>query len=218
MTLAPLVGSGREAEAVASILTATPRVREGATEAALKQLLPEARFVHVAAHAFIHPKDPKLSALFLKGGGGEDGVFELRELGELSPLNSEIVVLSACESGLGELVRGEGFLGFGRAFFQAGVRSLVASLWQVHDRSAATLMPFFWRFFTQGRSPSRALREAKLAYLEAARSGGVSVGDGAERGIRKVKRTKIKPDHPYFWAGFVVLDGGRQRDAAPGAR
>jgi CHAT domain-containing protein len=197
------VASREEAQKVAAVLGVEPLLGDTATEAALKRALPAVRFLHVASHASIHPEDPKLSALFLRPGDGEDGVFELREL---TGAPRDLVVLSACDSGTGELVKGEGFLGFGRAFFQAGVKNLIVSLWQVNDASSATLMPLFWQSLRAGRCPCAALREAKLAYLREARAGRVTVGAAAERGpFRTVKRTKIRADHPFFWAGFVAL-------------
>ncbi len=203
VNLPQLVASRSEAVKVAEILGVKAVVRQEATEAALKRVLPAVRVLHIASHAYIHPEDSHLSALFLRPGDGEDGVFELRELTDAP---GELVVLSACDSGTGELVRGEGFLGFGRAFFQAGVRSLVLSLWQVNDQSSATLMPLFWQRLRSGRCVCAALREAKLAYLREARAGRVAVRAGTERGpFRTVKRKKIRPDHPYFWAGFVAL-------------
>ncbi|MEM7039273.1 MAG: CHAT domain-containing protein, partial [Bacteroidota bacterium] len=88
--------------------------------------------------------------------------------------------LSACETGLGELKRGEGIIGLARAFAYAGARSTVMSLWSVDDAETAALMTEFYAQLKSGKSKDEALRAAKLAYLE-----------------------KNSVPHPYFWAGFV---------------
>jgi CHAT domain-containing protein len=82
-------------------------------------------------------------------------------------LDADLVVLSACESGLGKVVRGEGILGLTRGFLYAGARNVVVSLWQVADKSTADLMVEFYRNVLNGESFSAALRNAKLALIKA---------------------------------------------------
>jgi CHAT domain-containing protein len=101
--------------------------------------------------------------------------------------NADIVALSACSTGLGKLVNGEGVLGLTRAFFYAGARNVAVSLWNVNDSSTATLMESFYLNLRRGLPESEALREAKLSLL---------------RSSQPTWR------HPYFWAAFVLEGQG----------
>ncbi len=98
---------------------------------------------------------------------------------------SEMVVLSACNTLSGDLKRGEGVMSLARGFFYSGAKSVVSSLWPVTDESGKDLMISFYKNLDKGYSKSKALREAKLNYLETA------------------KATELK--HPFYWAGFVVV-------------
>jgi CHAT domain-containing protein len=118
---------------------------------------------------------------------------------ELDLSGVELAVLSACETGLGEVAGGEGLLGLQRAFQVAGARSVLASLWQVGDEPTRALMArFYERLWRGGRPPAAALREAQLELLrEGRRRGLVSLEDGPGAG-----RTDRLP--PYYWAAFVI--------------
>jgi CHAT domain-containing protein len=99
-------------------------------------------------------------------------------------LNADLVTLSACRTGLGKLVNGEGVLGLTRAFLYAGTRSVLASLWNVNDIATAELMTAFYRNLRLDLSKDEALRRAKLEQL-----------DGKQPAWH----------HPYFWASFVLI-------------
>ena len=148
------------------VLAARSRVYLGreATEGGLKAAgLERYRYVHLATHGVVDEDHPGLSRLLLEpdNGAGEDGVLHLGEIYGLR-LNADLVVLSACDTGLGRLVRGEGIIGLTRGFLYAGAASLLVSLWPVSDDAAASLVPDFYRELLAGRSKARALREAKL--------------------------------------------------------
>jgi CHAT domain-containing protein len=97
-------------------------------------------------------------------------------------LNARLVVLSACETGLGKVASGEGILGFSRAFLLAGARNLLLSLWQVNDTSTTELMTRFYTYhLIKERSLADALRRAKLDLIGNSQTA-----------------------HPFFWAGFVL--------------
>ena len=122
--------------------------------------------LHIASHGFIDEKHPKLSGiLFAKEGVEQDAVLYSGEIYNLD-LDADLVVLSACESGLGKVVRGEGILGLTRGFLYAGARNLVVSLWQVADKSTADLMVKFYGNVLQGQPYSSALRNAKLSMIK----------------------------------------------------
>ena len=140
------------------------------------------RILHIASHAFVDDRNPSKSGIVLSSKGPlADSVLTVPEIFNLR-LNADLVVLSACETGLGKLVKGEGMLGLTRAFLYAGSSRVVVSLWRVDDAYTADLMESFYRHMRLGQSPARALRSAKLEALRAAGAGYA---------------------HPYFWAPFI---------------
>jgi CHAT domain-containing protein/tetratricopeptide (TPR) repeat protein len=124
---------------------------------------------------------------FLAGGvlpiAAEDGLMTAADAATLDLRGTELVVLSACETGVGQVEIGEGVLGLRWAFIAAGARAVIASLWQVPDKETVILMVDLHRRMAAGRSAAEALHEAQLALRE------------------------VRP-HPFFWAGFVLHGGG----------
>src|SRR4029079_6392341 len=109
-----------------------------------KMDLQDYRIVHFASHGLIDEEHPQFSSLILNSGGDEDGYLTMREVFDLK-LNADLVVLSACKSGLGQRVRGEGVTRLSRAFLCAGTPSVLVSLWDVYDRSTADFMASFYK-------------------------------------------------------------------------
>jgi CHAT domain-containing protein/tetratricopeptide (TPR) repeat protein len=158
-------------------------VRETATEKQLKNLkLDDYKIVHFATHSLIDDKKPARSSivLSLNGNSDEDGFVQMREIYNLN-LNADLVTLSACQTGLGQFIRGEGIEGLNRAFFFAGSSSVLMSLWAVNDQATYQLME---RFYTHLRSSKKIDTSLRRAKLEMIASDAVS--------------------HPYYWAGFIV--------------
>lgn len=121
--------------------------------------------------------------LSLNGEGEEDGVLQMNEIFNLD-LKADMVVLSACQTGLGKVVGGEGMIGLTRAFMYAGTPSVVVSLWNVNDRFTAEFMGSFYRHLKAGTSKVEALRQAKLEMF----------------------RSDIPAYRfPYYWAPFVLV-------------
>jgi CHAT domain-containing protein/Tfp pilus assembly protein PilF len=144
-------------------------------------LVEGAERLHFATHGLLNENLPQLSGLALaQTGGAEDGVLRMAEIFNLK-LTADLVVLSACETGLGKQVSGEGLVGLARAFFYAGARSLVVSLWQVPEVSTPDLMTELYRRLDHEGS-AQALRRAKLRLIEGERFA-----------------------HPFYWAPFVLL-------------
>jgi tetratricopeptide (TPR) repeat protein len=168
-----------------------------ATEDAVASLdLARFRFIHLAAHGLPDEAAPRRSGILLgAGGGARDGLLSAAEILELK-LSAQVVTLSACGSGIGRLVGGEGIVGLARAFLYAGARSVVVSLWNVDDRSAADLMEAFYRGLLGGRPPAAALREAKRAFLAS-----------SVPGYRM----------PARWAPFVLVGDPGSAPGAPAA-
>jgi CHAT domain-containing protein len=100
--------------------------------------------LHFATHAELSKEDPLSSAILLTKAGNEDGRLEVRELFGMN-LNASLVVLSGCETGLGQLSSGDELGGLTRAFIYAGTPSVVTSLWKVDDHSTAQLMSGFYK-------------------------------------------------------------------------
>jgi CHAT domain-containing protein len=154
-----------------------------ATEAAIKrESLGRYRRLHFASHSVVDEKSPWRSAVVLGPGGGEDGFLEASEIYELD-VDCELVVLSGCLTGRGQLLSGEGIVGLARAFLYAGARSAVVSLWSVSDISTARVMKDFYQHLADGVDNVSALRSAKLGML----------------------RSENETRHPYYWASFISI-------------
>jgi CHAT domain-containing protein/tetratricopeptide (TPR) repeat protein len=150
---------------------ATTLTGESATEEAVKAALAGATHVHLATHGLLDEVEPILSGLALAQDDDpkEDGFLQAHEILELR-IPAELVVLSACNTGLGRLAGGEGVIGLTRAFQYAGARAVLISLWEVGDRSTADLMERFYRaHLDAGLTADAALREAQLASIAAGR-------------------------------------------------
>jgi CHAT domain-containing protein len=124
------------------------------------------RVVHFATHGLLNSEHPELSGLVLslvdKQGRPQEGFLRLHDIFNLR-LSAELVVLSACQTGLGKEVKGEGLVGLTRGFMYAGAARVVASLWRVDDAATAELMKRFYRRMLQdGMRPAAALRAAQI--------------------------------------------------------
>ncbi len=123
-------------------------------------------FIHLATHGFINEQKPKLSGiLFTNEEKKEDGILYANEIYNLN-LNADLVVLSACESGLGKIVNGEGIISLTRGLLFAGAKNVIVSLWQVADRSTSQLMLELYKKILNGKSFASALRQSKLKLIE----------------------------------------------------
>jgi CHAT domain-containing protein len=138
------------------------------------------RVLHLSTHAFAG--EPTRIELY-------DQALLLPDIYALS-LHADLVVLSACQTGLGREQRGEGVMSLARAFAQAGAACVVSGLWSVNDRSTARVLSDFYRLIGEGRSICASLRQAKLEYLN-----DPEVGAAAQS--------------PYFWAGLAVVGADR---------
>lgn len=155
--------------------------RATATDPALAQY----RIVHFATHGLLDSEHPELSGLVFslvdEAGRPQNGFVELEDIYNLN-LHADLVVLSACETGLGKDIKGEGLVGLTRGFMYAGAPRVVASLWKVDDVATAELMRRFYKFMLQqDLPPAAALRAAQLEMAQQKRW-----------------------SDPYYWAGFVV--------------
>ena len=186
--LAPLPSTAAEAAALAALggTRVTALTRADATRARLLAVpaLARAGVIHLATHGTADEAEPARGGLWLAAPDSAAAP-ELLSVADVSRLSlaADLVTLSACESGLGRLERGEGVLGLSRAFLAAGAHSVVVSLWSVNDRSTAALMSTFYReLLAHGAARDRALATARRELLAAP----------ATRS-------------PFYWAPFVLV-------------
>ncbi|HET6668678.1 MAG TPA: CHAT domain-containing protein [Pyrinomonadaceae bacterium] len=143
------------------------------------------RYVHFATHGYLDSERPDLSAIVLslvdQTGQPEDGFLRAHEIFNLT-LPAELVVLSACQTGLGKEIKGEGLVGLTQGFMYAGARRVVVSLWNVNDKATADLMQrFYYGMLKEQQSPSAALRKAQAEMSH-----------------------QTQWQQPYYWAAFVL--------------
>jgi CHAT domain-containing protein len=184
-----LLSTRREAAAISALVPERERMQaldfEASRTTALRPELGEFRIVHFATHGMLNNVHPELSGIVLslvdKEGWQQDGFLRLQDIYNLK-LSAELVVLSACQTGLGKEIKGEGLIGLTRGFMYAGAPRIVASLWKVDDLATAELMKLFYqRMLKDGMPAGAALRAAQLE-------------------LSRQKRWAF----PYFWAGFVL--------------
>jgi CHAT domain-containing protein/tetratricopeptide (TPR) repeat protein len=184
--LGPLPYAHLESRAVVRYLAGGSVQRAGAdaSEAFLKTApLRQFGILHFATHAVTDEAHPDRSGVLLApGAGNQDGLLQIREIVDLG-LDGRVVVLSACNSNTGALLRGEGVMSLARAFFQAGAHTVVASLWRLRDDEAADFFDRFYRHLGRGAGIAAALQGAQRELMAegapaAAWAGLVALGDG----------------------------------------
>jgi CHAT domain-containing protein/Tfp pilus assembly protein PilF len=186
---APLPATAQEAGAVARLYGGVPLLGERATEMALRQRIGSADVVHLATHGYLDPARAMSSGVLLTvpdrassaEDSDDDGLLQAWEIYSRLKLKAGLVVLSACETGRGENVQGEGIVGLTRALQYAGARAVLASQWKVADAGTSRLMVAFHQMLRRGLAKDEALRRA-MALV---------------RGNRQTAQ-------PYYWAPFVL--------------
>jgi CHAT domain-containing protein len=161
--------------------------RRDATIATLEKEYPNHQILHFATHAFVDTVFDAFSGLILAPGSDstDDGMLMGFEISD-HHFNCELVTMSACETGLGKHVAGEGVLSLPRLFMGAGAGQVLMTLWKVGDEYSLALMPKFYdNFLNLGQTKAEALREAKQAMFEKSDKG-------------------IFYQHPFYWAAFAL--------------
>jgi hypothetical protein len=174
----------------ASAWQPTELIGAAATRSELARVAPDARVLHLATHAHAYRDSAVLPCIELI-----DGAVSLPDIYAWL-LRADLVVLSACETGVGRDQRGEGVMSLARAFAQSGAACLVSSLWSVNDRSTALIFEDFYAQLSAGGSVAESLTHAKRAYL---------------------RHPRVLPTRqsPYFWAGLVAVGDAERHLPVP---
>ncbi len=178
---APLLNNIPEVQAIQQLLQGDIYTGPAAFRQKFLQQAAAYQIIHLATHgkADANIGDYSYLAFTATPDSTKERLLYAKDIYNLS-LNAEMIVLSACETGDGEFFKGEGVVSLGSAFFYAGAKSIVSTLWSVDDASTKKLIEFFYRGIKAGQTKSAALRQAKLQYLE-----------------------QTNYPHPFYWAAFI---------------
>lgn len=181
--LEPLKGTEDEVEGIINTYRGNLFTKKWATELCFKQNAARNKILHLAMHTIINNENPSFSRLVFSHTNDSinDGYLNTYEIYNLN-LNSPLVVLSACNTGYGKLLKGEGLISLSRGFLYAGCPSLVMTLWSVADKSSSNLMKLFYMQLKNDNRIDNSLRYAKIQYI---------------------KNSDSRMSHPYYWAGYI---------------
>ena len=185
--LSPLIYAAEEAEAIAKLYKAEALLARQATESVMRSKAAQSVIVHLAAHGEYNERNPLFSTIYLAKDeqNKHDGRLEVHEVYGLNLVRSKLVVLSACETKIGDLSKGDEIVGLNRAFIYSGTPTVIASLWNVSDESTRLLMEQFYIYLRRGMDKAEALRRAQQVVRE-------------------------EYPHPKHWAAFSLTgDGGK---------
>jgi len=186
--LLPLPHNKREVEQIMNSFEGSSFLGNNASLKNFASEISNFGIVHLATHAIFDDASPEYSYLAFSPRKSEDYLLYVRDLYNMQ-LNADLITLSACETGVGELKRGEGFMGLARGFFYGGASSISSTLWKVNDASSTELMDFFYKNLAEGDTKDLALQKAKKAFLNTNSQNALS--------------------HPYYWSGYVLSGNTR---------
>lgn len=183
--LGKLTYNDDEVNGISGFYNASIFIDEKATLSNFMSEINNANIIHLATHASANDAYPDYSYLaFSETGSAEDyQILYIKDLYNMN-IDADMVTLSACQTGIGKLQKGQGMMSLSKGFYYAGAKSLVNTLWKINDKSTVKLMEYFYESLSEGNSKKAALREAKLQYLKT-----------TDDDLLK---------HPYYWAAFVV--------------
>ncbi len=166
--LFPLPGTKNEIETIHKQLGGIIRIGQSATETFFRENAQSADIIHLSSHSFLDDTDPFFNSIVLGSESGiDDGYLHTHELYGLN-LAAELVTLSACNTGVGSYLDGEGMISLATGFHSAGVENIVMSLWNLPDDATSEVMINFYSYLKAGEKKADALRLAKLDYLQSA--------------------------------------------------
>lgn len=182
------------------------------SESYLKDNIHHHGYVHLATHGSFNQQQPLLSFLLMSPTDEDDGRLTVEEIFGLS-VQSKVVTLSACETGLGDLSEGDDLVGLSRAFMYAGAPGVIVSLWKVDDATTAWLMVRFYQYLEGGITIAESLTRAQRDLIQR------NFRTSANRGLREIKfdeslrqlvsdRNNDSSRNPYYWAPFILIGNG----------
>lgn len=183
LLLTPLTNASLEVKRIRELTSGQAFLGPLATESQFKASAQNYGILHFATHGILNHKYPLYSSLVLIGDDDEDGLLHTYELYNMQ-LNAEMVALSACNTGIGTIKKGEGAMSVARGFAYAGCPNIAMTLWPISDQATQVLMENFYIYLLRGLPKAEALRQAKLNFL--------NTGDG----LICV---------PYFWSGLILV-------------
>ncbi len=190
----PLLFNQEEVMETNQMLNGMVIIESQATETLFKKNGHSNQILHFAGHSLVNNDHPQYSQLALLPSENEDGSLYAYEIEHLN-LNSELVVLSACNTGYGNIIKGEGIMSMARSFKLSGCPNIVMSLWLANDLSTKTIITDFFRNIKDGQGKSTALRNAQLDYLA------------------NVENEKYA--HPYYWANLMMIGDNERMEFGP---
>lgn len=191
--MSPLLYNEREAQDIAQYFHGKVYKGDNASITNFKKEVSAYNLIHFATHASANDAFPDYSYLAFSNDSTNINLLYVKDLYNYT-IKADLVTLSACETGIGKLQKGEGMLSLARAFNYAGVPAIVTTLWKINDQSTSEIMEYFYENLYNGLSKKEALRHAKLTYLE----------------LNEDPLLK----HPYYWSG-IVLTGNVKQVATP---
>mgnify|MGYP000168007008 FL=1 len=181
-----LKGTKKEIQAIAKDFDGVFNFSSSATKANFIKQVSDYGILHLAMHgkpSLDNPNNAHLVFSNIENERNKDNLLHHYEITALET-KAQLAVLSACETGVGKELEGEGVMSLGRGFMYAGIPSVVMSLWKMNDETTSKLMPLFYNNLAKGMRKDKALHQAKLDYLG---------------------NSKYEEAHPFYWAGFVSL-------------
>ncbi|MEQ9403330.1 MAG: CHAT domain-containing tetratricopeptide repeat protein [Cyclobacteriaceae bacterium] len=182
----PLPGAISEVSVISNFLNGESWINQEASESNFKNNSGRYSVIHLAMHSLLNSQDPVYSELLFNNETDSlnDGYLTIDEIYNLE-LNADMIVLSACSSGSGIILTGEGPISFTRAFSYAGCPSVIMSMWKIPDAATSEIMIQFYKNIKSGDTKDMALKKAQLYYLE--------------------KTDNPLYQHPFFWGSFVAM-------------
>ena len=179
--LTALQGAEHEVASIAELFNSKFTIFNPANKTDFINHASDYKILHFAMHSSLNDENPMMSVMVFSNNDSSENLLTAIELYSMK-LNSELAVLSACNTGIGELHRGEGIMSFSRAFAYAGVPSAIISLWKVPDIATSKIMVNFYKYLKKGETKDRSLQLAKLDFV----------------------KNNPAMTHPYYWSGFIL--------------
>jgi CHAT domain-containing protein len=209
----PLPGTKVELDQIVQLYPgATAKYENETSETYFKTEAKNHNIIHLATHGYLDSRRPMNSYLLMQSDDKNDGQLTVNEIFDLN-LKSKLVVLSACETGLGSLSTGDELIGLSRAFIYAGTPAIIVSLWPVEDASTALLMTRLHQYYSAGYRLQYALTLAQRDLINnnfetsIKRGGSIVVWDKVlKHEIESGNKSKEK--NPFFWAPFILIGYG----------